>query len=380
MRGKNGSKFVTSGLLLVLFTLTSCDRKDQTKPAPPPVKVTVVQPEEREVREYEELPGRVEAIERVEIRARVTGHLTKLHFVEGTEVKKGDPLISIDPREYQAQVDTATAALEQAQARLAQARSNYDRARQLSKSTVIARQELETQGTAVLDAAAGVRSAEANLTKARLNLEYTEIPAPISGKIGRVTVTEGNLVEDGDTLTSIVSQDPVYIYFDVPERAVLRWDKAIKEASREGLTARARIAAGLANEEGFPREGRVDFTDNELQTGTGTLSMRAVFPNEDRRLRPGLYARARVSLDQPQKALLVPERAVGIDQGQRFVYVVGADNKAEYRKVTVGQLYDGLRAIRGGLEPGERVVVEGLISVRPGTVVDAVPAETATPN
>lgn len=380
MRRGKGSKFLTSGLALAVLTLAACGREDKSKAPPPPVKITVIQPEEREVREYEELPGRVEAIERVEVKARVTGYLTKLHFAEGAEVKKGDPLISIDPREYQAEVDTATAALEQAQARLAQARSNYERARQLSKNTVIAKQELETQGTAVLDAAAGVRAAQANLVKAQLNLEYTEIRAPISGKIGRVSVTEGNLLEDGDTLTTIVSQDPVYIYFDVPERAVLRWDRAVQEASREGLTARARITAGLANEEGFPREGKVDFTDNELQAGTGTLRMRAIFPNEHRRLRPGLYARARVSLDQPQKSLLVPERAVGIDQGQRFVYVVGADNKAEYRKVSIGQLYDGLRAVTEGLNPDDRVVVEGLISLRPGTPVEPVPAEAANAN
>ncbi len=356
--------------------LSGCG-KPAAKPAPPPPKVTVVTPEERPVLEYEDLPGRVEAIERVDVKARVTGVLTKVHFQEGAEVRKGDRLFSIDPREYQAEVDSATAAFQQSQAKLSQAQSDFERAKQLSKSTVIAKQELETRGTMVVEEAAGVRSAQANLAKAQLNLEYTEILAPISGKISRTDVTEGNLVADGDTLTNIVSQAPVYIYFDAPERAVLRWDKAVKDATKEGLTARARVAAGLLNEDGFPREGRVDFTDNELDAGTGTLRMRAVFPNEDRRLRPGLYARARISLDQPRKSLLVPERAVGIDQGQRYVYVIGADNKAEYRRVEVGQLYEGMRAVREGLNPGDRVVVEGLLSVRPGIVVDPESAQPA---
>lgn len=187
-------------------------------------------------------------------------------------------------------------------------------------------------------------------------------------------MTAGNLVEEGDSLTTIVSQAPVFVYFDAPERVVLRWDKAVKDAAREGLTARAKIAAGLLNEEGFPREGRVDFSDNELNVGTGTLRMRAVFPNEDRAMRVGLYTRVRLSLEKPAKALLVPERAVGMDQGQRFVYVVGGDNKAEYRRVTVGQLYEGQRAVQEGLQPGERVVVEGLLNVRPGLVVQPEPA------
>jgi len=326
-------------------------------------------PEERSVLEYEDLPGRVEAIEDVEIKARVTGYLNKVEFKEGAEVKKGDLLFSIDPREYQAEVDSANAAVQQAQAKYLQSQSDFERAKQLSKNTVIAKQELENHGTAVLEAAAGVRAAQAALAKAQLNLDYTQIRAPIDGKISRTNITVGNLVAAGDTLTSIVQQSPVYVYFEAPERAVLRWDKAVKDFSGRGLTCRLQAHVGLLNEVGFPREARVDFSDNELNAGTGTLRLRGVLDNEDRRLRVGLYARVRVSLDQPRKSLLVPERAVGVDQGQRFVYVANAENKVEYRKVAVGQIYDGMLSITEGLKPDDRVITEGLLALRPGLVV-----------
>lgn len=362
--------------LEILFSLAlgvvlpACGPSGKKQSAPPPPRVTVALPIEKEVREYEDLPGRVEAIDKVEIKARVAGYLTKVNFKDGAEVKKGDLLYSIDPREYQADVDSATAALQQAQAKYAQSQSDYERAKQLSKSTVIAKQELETQGTAVLEAAGGVRAAQAALARAQLNLEYTEIRAPIDGKIGATNLTEGNLIEVGDVLASVVSQSPVYVYFEAPERAILKWDKAVKSQSpNTHLTSRLRAQVGLLNEEGFPQEGKVNFSDNELNAGTGTLQMRAVLDNSDRRLRVGLYARVRISLDLPYKSLLVPERAVGVDQGQRFVYVVNKENKIEYRKVTTGQIYGGMLAITDGLQPDDRVVVEGLLALRSGLVV-----------
>ena len=352
--------------LAAAILLAGCGKVGQKGPPPAP-KVVVTTPVEREVLEYEDVPGRIEAIDQVEIKARVTGYLNKLEFKEGTEVKKGDLLFTIDPREFQADVESNIAAVQQSQAKLAQAQADYERAKQLSKSTVIAKQELETQGTAVLEAAAGVRSAQANLAKSQLDLEYTQIRAPIDGKISRTTITEGNLVSDGDTLTTIVRQTPVYVYFEVPERVVLRWDK--EDQTGKGLSSNLKALVGLLNEDGFPREGKVTFIDNELNAGTGTLRMRAVLDNEDRRARVGLYARVRLSLIQSYKALLVPERAVGVDQGQRFVYVVGPDNKIEYHKVTVGQIYDGMLSITDGLKPDARVVTEGLLSLRVGLVV-----------
>ncbi len=361
--------YFLTGLAVTALSLTGCGKAPQ-KAAPKAPKVTVMPPDEKPVLEYEDLPGRIEAIETVEVKARVTGLINKIHFKEGTEVKQGDPLYSIDPREYQAEVDSAAAGVQQAQAKYQQTKSDFERAQQLSKQTAISRQELETKGSDMLGGEAGVRLAQANLIRAQLNLEYTQITAPISGKIGETAVTDGNLVKDGDTLTSIISQDPIYVSFEVPERLILRWDKAVKEAAGDGFAAKALVNVGLLNETGFPREGRLDFTNNELNVGTGTLRMRAVLPNEDRRLRVGLYARVRVSLDKARNGLLVPERAVGMDQGQRFIYVVGEGNKAEYRRVMVGQLYEGQRAITDGLKSGERVVVEGHLSLRPGIVVD----------
>ncbi len=364
-----------------MLALAACGKPPE-KATPKPPKVTVTEPEQRAVLEYEELPGRVAAIENVVVKARVTGGLNKVHFQEGAEVRKGDPLYTIDPREYQADLEAAAAALQQSQAQMAQAHSDYQRSMQLSTQKVIAAQETEKQGTAVLAAEAAARSAQASLDKAKLDLEYTEIRAPISGKISRTNVTEGNLVSNGDTLTSIVSQDPVYVYFDAPERVVLRWDKAVTEESSGGLTSRAKAFVGLLNEEGFPREGKVDFSDNEVSAGTGTLKMRAVVPNDDRRLRVGMYARVRLTLDRPRQTLLVPERAVGVDQGQRFTYIVNGDNKVEYRKVSTGQVFDGKLAILEGLQPQDRVITEGLQLLRPGQTVqpEEAPREVSLPS
>jgi multidrug efflux system membrane fusion protein len=375
------SRLVIGGVAGIALALAACGKPSE-KVAPNPPKVTVTEPEERAVLEYEELPGRVAAIENVVVKARVTGFLNKLHFQEGAEVSQGDLLYTIDPREYQADLDSAAAALQQTQAELAQAHADYQRSMQLSTQKVIATQETEKQGTAALAAEAATRSAQAALAKAKLDLEYTEIRAPISGKISRTNVTEGNLVANGDTLTSIVSQDPVYVYFDAPERVVLRWDKAVRDESGGGLTSRAKAFVGLLNEEGFPREGKVDFSDNEVSAGTGTLKMRAVVPNDDRRLRVGMFARVRLTLDRPHQTLLVPERAVGVDQGQRFTYVVNGENKVEYRKVLTGQVFDGKLAILEGLQAHDRVVTEGLQLLRPGQTVqpEQAPREAAVPS
>ena len=377
---REGSKYLVAGLATIVLAL-GCGKPPQ-KDAPKVPAVTVAAPEERAVLEYEDLPGRVAAIENVEVKARVTGFLNKVHFREGTEVHRGDLLYTIDPREYQADLDSAAAALQQAQAQMAQAKSDYVRSKQLSTQRVIAAQETEKQGTAVLAAEAAARSAQARLDKAKLDLEYSEIRAPISGKISRTNVTEGNLVANGNTLTSIVSQDPVYVYFDAPERVVLRWDKVADDKGAGGLAARAKAFVGLLNEEGFPREGRVDFSDNELSPGTGTLKMRGVVPNDDRRLRVGMFVRVRLTLDRPRETLLVPERAVGIDQGQRFVYIINGDSKVEYRKVSTGQVFDGKLAIVEGLTPQDRVITEGLHLLRPGQAVQPEEAaqETSEPS
>jgi membrane fusion protein, multidrug efflux system len=376
---REGSRYLVGVVSVFVLVLAGCGKPEQKAALKSP-KVTVTVPEERAVLEYEDLPGRVAAIEDVEVKARVTGFLKKVHFQEGNEVSQGDLLYTIDPREYQADLDSSAAALQQAQAQMAQEKSDFARSKQLSTQRVIATQEAEKQGTAVLAAEAAVRAAQARLDRAKLDLEWTEIRAPISGKISRTGVTEGNLVANGNTLSTIVSQDPVYVYFDAPERVVLRWDKVSSERAAGGLTTRAKAFVGLLNEEGFPREGRVDFSDNELSPGTGTLRMRAVVPNDDRRLRVGMFARVRLTLDQPRETLLVPERAVGIDQGQRFVYVVNDDNKVEYRKVSTGQIFEGKLAILEGIKPQDRVVTEGLQLLKPGQTVQPEEAKTSGPS
>lgn len=337
-------------------------------------EVTFVVPSAREVREYEDLPGRIEAIENVDIKAQINGLLKGVHFQEGAEVKKGDLLYSIDPREYQAEADLAAANVRQAEARLAQTRSEYERARRTQ--TAISAQELEARLTAMNEAQAAVQSAQAMYAKASLNLDYTEIRAPISGKISRTEITPGNLVRNGDTLTRIVGQDPVYVYFDAPERAILRWKKTPNDSFRkDNLTSQAQALVGLLNEKGFPREAQVDFADNQVKEGTGTLELRGVLSNSDRRLLPGMFARVRISLDKPHETLLVPERAIGFDQGQRFLYVIGADDQVERRTVEVGQLYDGLRAIINGVSGGERIVLDGVSLVQSGIKVRAAPVD-----
>jgi RND family efflux transporter MFP subunit len=333
-----------------------------------------MQPETQSVQHYDDFSGRVAALEHVEVKSRVTGFLVKVHYQDGEEVRQGDLLYTIDSRESEAELEAAAAAFQRTQAQAVQARSDHARSRQLGRQRVITTQETEKQATSVLAAEAALRAAQARLDKAKLYHDWTEIRAPISGQVSRAKVTEGNLVTMGEALTSIVSQDPVCVYFDVPERVVLRWDAISKEVAATGLVPRAKAAIGVLDEEGFPREGRVDFADNKLGSGTGALSMRAVVSNKDRSLRVGLFARVRVTLDQSRETLLLPERVVGILRGRRFVYVINHENTVEYREVSTGQVFDGKLAIVDGLKRDDRVVTEGLQSLRPGQAVRPEPS------
>ena len=375
-----GFRVVAGGSLGLLLLLSGCGKKPG-RSGPPVPTVIVALPEKKNVQVYEDFPGKVEPIETVDIKARVTGYLTEICFKEGTEVKQGDCLYKIDPREYQAEVDSATADLEEAQAKLAQAASDYERSVKLRSQTAISAQEAEKNLATARGAQAAVRGAQAALDKAKLDLEYTQIKTPISGKISRTNVTQGNLVEAGDSLTTVISQDPLYVYFDLPERVLLRWNELAKELPNRDPMAQTQVFVGLLNETAFPREAKLDFADNEVNSGTGTLQMRAIIENDHRQLQPGMYARVRVKLNSPRERLLVPERAVGVDQGQRFVYVVSNDNKIEYRKVTPGQIYGGQLSIIDGLQPEDRVVVEGLLALKNGLTVNpqtaAPPAATA---
>jgi membrane fusion protein, multidrug efflux system len=358
-----------------------CKPKSSVAPSQPPT-VSVVQPIAREVVEWDEYIGRLESPETVEIRARVSGYLDKVHFKEGKEVKKGDLLFTIDPRPYRADYDHADAEYQRATNQTALAKNDFERAKRLIATKAISEEDYDTKAKTYASSEATVMSARATLELARLNLEFTEIHAPIAGRIGRAVVTEGNLVSGGVSgagatlLTTLVSLDPLYLYGDADERSILKYLQLRREGKR--VSARdEQIPAEmeLADETGFPHKGYMDFVDNRVDPTTGTMRARGVFTNADHGLSPGFFARIRIPGSGKYKALLLPERALGSDQAQKFVYVVNAEKKVEFRPVTIGPMIDGLRVVKTGLMPDEQVIVEGLLRVRPGLVVDAKPPE-----
>jgi RND family efflux transporter MFP subunit len=340
--------------------------------APPP-EVQVSKPVVREVTDYADFTGRTQAVATVDLRARVTGYLAKVSFEEGSRVKKGDVLFWIDPRPYEEALKQAKAGLEKEKAQLARSEVVYQRQRALAAKKAIGPDDLE-QSQAERDAArAAVAAAEAAVAVAQLNVEWCTVRAPIDGRSGRSLVDPGNLVKaDETTLATLVSQDPIYVYFDMDERTALQLLRLAGEGKikspREGETP---ILMGTAGEEGFPRHGTVNFVDNRVDPNTGTLRVRAVFPNTDGMLLPGLFVRVRLPVGAPHKALLVPEEAVGSDQGQKYVFVVGDQDRAVYRRVHVGAVHDGLRVIEEGLQPGDRVIVGGLKRVQADRPVKA---------
>ena len=376
---KNSSP--TLGALSVALVLMGCGKHVQKATAPPPT-VSVIHPVEREVVEWDEYTGRLESPESVEVRARVSGYLNKVHFREGKEVNKGDLLFTIDRRPYQAEFDRADAEHQRAESQAELAKNDAERAKRLIATKAISEEDFDTKTRTYSSAVAAVKSAKAAVDSARLNLEFTEIRSPINGRISRALVTEGNLVSGGvagagaTILTTIVSQDPLYCYVDVDERSVLKYLRLRREGRRvSALDAEIPVEVALADEKDFPRKGYVDFVDNKVDPTTGTVRCRGVIANPEHTLGPGFFARLRIPGSGKYPALLLPDRAFGSDQAQKFLYVIGADRKVEFRPVTIGPIIDGLRVVTSGLKPGEQVVVEGLIRVRPGIVVDARPWE-----
>ncbi len=361
--------------------LSGCG-KPQAQPAAPPPIVSVVQPGSREIVEWDEYIGRLESPETVEIRARVSGYLDKVHFKEGSEVKKGDPLFTIDPRPYQAELDRAEGDYERAVNQAELAKNEAQRSEKLGGARVISAEELDSKTKNQNASLAAAKAAKGTADLARLNVEFCQVRAPIAGRIGRALVTEGNLVVGGvqgtSLLTTIVSLDPLYLYGDADERAILKYNRLAKEGRRESARdGQIPAEMALGDEEGFPHKGFMDFVDNRIDPSTGTLRARGVFRNEDRRLSPGLFARIRIPGSGKYQALLIPERALGADQAQKFVYVVNAEKKVEFRPVKAGAMHDGQRIISAGLKPGEQVIVEGQARVRPGVTVDPRPPEKA---
>ncbi|MBL8794358.1 MAG: efflux RND transporter periplasmic adaptor subunit [Planctomycetia bacterium] len=359
-----------TGLVLGCLLLAGCKGEQAAKGPPPPPEVLVSTPLVHPVTDYEVFTGRTEASNRVELRSRVTGYLEESPFLEGELVKKDDVLFHIDPKPYRAELARAEAGLVQAHARLRRLESDFERAQGLFVKQAIGREEYDRLRGDRDEAKASVGVADANVELARLNLSYTDVRAPFAGRISRRLVDPGNLVKADETiLTVLVAEAPMYAYFDVDERTLLR------QLLREGklafsLSDRVAVQIGLADEDGFPHAGVVNFVDNKLDTGTGSMWMRAQFTEPRRPIKAGMFIRVRFPLGQQYRAVLVAEQALGTDQGQKFVYVIGANNQVEYRPVKAGRLQeDGLRVIQEGLKPGERLVVSGLQRVRAGGTV-----------
>lgn len=352
------SAYLPFAAALVALSASSLQAADAPA-APPPPKVTVAAVEQRLVTEYEELTGRVDATETVELRARVSGHLEAVEFRAGQLVKQGDVLFRIDPRYYRAQQELA-------QARYDVAEREAKRAAGLLAAAAISSEEADAR-------LAKAAEAKAALALAQLDLEHTEVRAPITGRVSRAIVTPGNLVSGnpgGATLlTTIVSQGDAYVYADLDESTLLKFNRLMREGRLAARDGRIAVELQLSDETGFPRRGYIESADNRVNSATGSLALRLVFPNADGALIPGLFTRVRVPISAPQNALLISDRAVGTDQNQKFVLALGENNTVVYRSVKLGATIDGKRVVRDGLKPGDQIVVNGLQRVRPGMQV-----------
>lgn len=336
--------------------------------ATPAPTVDVIQVQPQTISDQREYSGRLEAVDYVAIRPQVSGTIERVHFDDGALVKAGAVLFTIDPRPYRAAVARAQADLAAAEARVAYTASELNRAKRLLKSNAVARKDFEEKRHAARVAAAQRQGAEATLAAAQLDLEHTRVVAPVSGRVSRANVTEGNFVTTGagsPALTTLVSVDTLYASFEVDEQSYLEF---VQPASLSA-GARPSVAMGLSNEQGFPRNGRLSSVDNRLDTASGTIRVRAEFDNTDGRLLPGLYARIRLTGGAQRSAVLIDETAIGTDQDKRFVLVVDENDQTVYRQVRLGALHNGMRVVETGLQAGERVVVSGLQRVRPGDPV-----------
>jgi len=355
----------------VIGLRTSTAQPSGSPGAPQAMPVMVATVQESDVALWDEFSGRLEAVERVDGRSRVAGAIQSTHVTEGALVNRGDLLVTIDPAPYAAEVERAEAQVVAAQARVEHTKSEHERSKRLWDEQAIAQRELDERVNAEREAQANLRAAQAALQSARLNLGYTQVRAPVAGRVGKLEITTGNLVAAGPgapVLTTLVSLNPIYASFDADEQVVVR---ALRDA---GGTGRAKI-------QGIPVEmstatagdnvlrGKLQLIDNQVNARSGTVRVRAVFDNADGTLIPGQYANLRLGQSHPSRALLINERAVGTDQSKKFVMVVGADNKAAYREVTLGPTVDGLRVVTTGVQPGEQIVVNGLQRVRPGSLV-----------
>jgi RND family efflux transporter MFP subunit len=365
-----------AALLAIATLVASCSEQQQQAGAPPPPAVTVAKPVKRTVVDYDEYVGRFTAINAVEVRARVSGYLDKVHFKDGQIVKQGDLLFTIDKRPFQNSLDQARANLVQAQSNLAFTESDYTRGQQLVRDKTITEQTFEQRAQAFRNAKASVANAEAALRQAELDLEFTDLRAPIEGRIGDRRVSPGNLVTGGTggnttLLAMIVSTDPIYFEFTFDEASYLRYQRlATTGKDVASRNAGVQVAIKLIDENDFDHEGRMDFVDNVIDRSTGTIRGRAVFANPKEVFTPGMFARVRVPGTPPYEGLLVPDVAIGTEQARRFVMVIDDQDTARPKYVTLGQVTkDGLRVVKDGIGPDDRIVISGLMQARPGQKV-----------
>ncbi len=364
------------GLWLFIFVAAGCGPPAPEGRTQGPPEVTTAAPLVMDVMDWDVYTGRLEAVESVEIRARVSGYLEAVHFDEGGTVEAGDLLFVIDPRPYEAAVEEAEAGLTSASVRLELATNDLARARRLFESRAISEEELDARTQERKEAQAALQAARAAVQAARLDLEFTRVKAPVAGRIGRKLVTVGNLVSGGSAqstlLTTIVSTDPIHVYFDADERAYLYYLRLARQSGSGSLgDFSTPVRIQLSDEKGFPHEGKVDFVDNRVDEATGTMQARAILPNPDGLLTPGLFARVQVVHRGPYEAILVPDAALGTDQSNRFVYVVDEQGNAAMRVVDTGRRIADFRIITEGLGAGDEVIIKGLQRVRPGNPVKA---------
>jgi len=371
--------FTRVGLSLVLLAGIGCKKASAPQQAPLPVNVVSVI--EKEVNEWDEFTGRLEAVESVEIRPRVSGYITEIHFNAGAIIKKGDLLYVIDPRPYQADFDRAAAEFERMQAQLKLAQIELDRAKELRAKSTISASEFDQKAATYQGSSAAARSAEAAKNSAALNLEFTQIKSPIDGRVSDARITLGNLVQPGagleSVLTTVVSVDPIYAKVDADENAVLKYVKLSEEGKRvSARTKKIPAWIELGNETDFPHEGYIDFVDNRLDPGTGTIRARVVLKNWNPAfITPGFFARVRLAGATPYRAALIPDKVISSQQGLKYAFVVKPDNTLERRTLETGPIFEGKRIVKRGLKDGEKVVSTRLQLLQPGMPVQPVPEQ-----